>query len=291
MPNIHIVTDSGAHFTNPHFIQQQPVTIVPNKISISGKTYSEGVDLDTETGLRLIAHQPYAPVVYSPTKTDFIEVYNRLARTNDAIISIHPSREIYSSWENARAAARQLAGHCQIEVIDSQNLSAGQAMLIRLALRLIEQQQTVDDIVRLVRGAVDRLYSMYYVESIGYLLQNKILSPSHTVLGTMLGIKPLLAIENGHLQPVEKVRTRTQAVERLVEFVVEFTEIDDVVILQNKSYMSEQTRMLQDRLAVEFPGRHFPYALYGPSLAALVGTAATGVVVLESETEEISDDL
>jgi hypothetical protein len=41
---------------------------------------------------------------------------------------------------------------------------------------------------------------------------------------------------------------------------------------------------------VEFPGQYFPYALYGPSLAALIGAEATGVVILEKETEEIEDD-
>jgi fatty acid-binding protein DegV len=106
----------------------------------------------------------------------------------------------------------------------------------------------------------------------------------------MLQIKPFLAMEEGHLRPMEKVRTRVQAVERLVEFAVEFTEIEEAVILQPKAHVTEQTRMLQDRLAVEFPGRHFPHALYGPSLAALIGPDATGLVVLESEIDEDEDD-
>jgi len=290
MPNIHIVTDSSAHFTNTHILHQQPVTVVPNKISIAGKTYLEGVDLDAETALRLIAHQQFAPTVISPTESDYFEIYSRLARSHDAIISIHASREILPSWANARAAARQLAGHCQIEVIDSQTISAGQAMLVRMALKAIERDEAADDIVRSVRGAVERVFSIYYVETINYLLQNKIMTPSHSILGVMLGIKPLLTIEQGQLRPMEKVRTRAQAVERLVEFVVEFTDIDDVVILQNRPYMNEQTRMLQDRLAVEFPGRHFPYTMYGPSLAAHLGPDVTGVVVLESEIQELDDD-
>jgi fatty acid-binding protein DegV len=90
--------------------------------------------------------------------------------------------------------------------------------------------------------------------------------------------------------PMEKVRTRVQAIERLVEFAVEFTEIDDAVIVQHKPFLSEQTRMLQDRLTIEFPGRVFPHALYGPSLAALIGVDAMGLVVLERELDRIEDD-
>ena len=89
---------------------------------------------------------------------------------------------------------------------------------------------------------------------------------------------------------VEKVRTRMQAVDQLFEFVVEFSELEDIVILQPRSQLTEQARMLQDRLAVEFPGRYFPYSVYNPSLAALLGTDAVGVVVLENEFEMEPDE-
>ncbi len=290
MPIVHIVTDSCANLASPQFLQQHPVTIVPNKISIAGKTYREGVDLSAEEALRLIAHQSYAPLVTSPSEAEFAEVYNRLARTCDAIISIHASREIFPGWANAMKAARLVAGHCQVVVIDSRSICAGQGMLVKVAAKAIERESTVEDMVRDVRGAIERIFGIYYVESVNYLLQNKIMSASHTVLGALLGIKPFLGIEDGRLQLIEKVRTRLQAIDRLVEFVVEFTDIEDVTIVQHRPYLSEQTRLVQDRLAVDFPGQHFPYTLYNPSLAALIGAEATGIVVLESEMEEPDDD-
>lgn len=290
MPNVHIVTDSGAHFTTPHFLHQQPITVVPNKISIAGKTYREGIDLTPDEALRLIAYQPYAPLVTPPSEAEYTEVYDRLSRSYDAIISIHTSREILSSYDNAVNAARQFSGHCPIAVIDSQAICAAQGMLVKVALKAIEHEATLDDMVRVVRGAIERIYSIYYVETVNYLLQNKIMSASHTILSAMMGIKPFLGIEHGRMILMEKVRTRAQAIDRLVEFVVEFADLEDVVLLQHKSYMSEQTRMVQDRLAVDFPGQYFPYALYGPSLAALIGPDATGIVVLEKEMEDFDDE-
>jgi DegV family protein with EDD domain len=287
MENVHVVTDSYAHFTGAH--HYLPITVVPNKIAVSGKTYREGVDLQAEDALRLLAHQPYAPMVTPPSVNDYIAAFSRLIPVSSGIISIHASREMSLSWQNARAAAQQLLGHCPIIVIDSQTLSAGQAMLVRLAIRALEQNDSLDEVVRIVRGAVERSYSVFFVESMDYLMQNKIMEASHSILGTMLGIKPVLTIEHGRLIPMEKVRTRTQAIERLVEFAIEFTEIDDAVIVQHKPYLAEQTRMLQDRLAVEFPDRTFPYTLYGPSLAALIGVDATGLVVLERELDRTED--
>ncbi len=290
MENVHIVTDSCAHFANSHFLHQHPVTVVPNRISIAGKTYRDGIDLGAEDALRLMRGQSYAPLVTSPSVADYVDVYTRLARSNETIISIHASREIYSSWQNAKAAARQLAGRCQIEVIDSQMVCAAQGMLVKVAARAIAEDNTLDEVVRTVRGAIERTYAIYYVETVNFLLQNKIVTVSHSILGTMLGIKPFLSLEHGRVILVEKVRTRAQAIDRLAEFVTEFTDIEDVVILQHKSHMSEQTRMLQDRLAVEFPGQYFPFSMYSPSMAALIGTDATGVVILEKEFEDIGDD-
>lgn len=280
MQNAHIVTDSYAHFA-----EQFPVTVVPNRITIAGRTYREGIDISAEKALRLIDKEPQPPIVTPPSVAEYVDVYARLARTHKAIISIHTSRELASGWENAREAANQLAGSCDIVVIDSQTICAGQAMLVRVAAKALAQYETLDEVVQAIRGAVERIYSVFYVETIDYLLQNHIMSSSHALLGMMLGVKPFLTIEAGQLKPIEKVRTRAQAVERMVEFLVEFEELEDAVILQNKPNMSEQTRMLQDRLSLEFPGRYFPYTMYSPSLAAIIGTDASGLVILETEMD------
>jgi DegV family protein with EDD domain len=287
--NVQIVSDSCAHFTTPGFLSQHPVAVVPNKISIAGKSYREGVDLSADEALKLIAYQPYAPLVTAPSEADYVDAYSRLSRTCDAIISIHASREMFPSYDNALAASRQFAGHCPIAVIDSRTMCAGQGMLVKVALKAVERESNLDEMVRQVRGAVERIYVVYYVESVNYLLQNKIMTASHAILGSMLGVKPFLGVENGRLLPIEKVRTRAQAIDRLVEFAIEFTDIEDVVILQHKSYISEQTRAIQDRLAVEFPDMYFPYSTYGASLAALIGADATGMVILEQEMEPMDD--
>ncbi|RMF78359.1 MAG: DegV family protein [Chloroflexi bacterium] len=291
MANIHIVTDSGAHFANPRFVQQFPVTIVPNKVIIDGKTYREGVDLAHEEALKLIEYHKTTPQVQAPTQAEYYAVYEQLVRRSSGIISIHPSRQLSTSWHHAMAAARELTGHCPIEVIDSRAISAGQGMLVRSAVREMDAAESFDGFVRTLRGAISRIYSVYYVETIDYLLQNNVMTSSHVVLGSMLGIKPILTMDDGLLKPMEKVKTRTQAIDRMVEFVSEFDGIEDAAILQNRNFMTEQARILQDRLAVEFPGQYFPHTIYGPSLAGLIGPDATGLVVLENEADVIGDSL
>jgi len=290
MPKIHIVTDSGARFSNPRLIKHYPVTIIPNEIEIAGKRYKEDVDLTTEEMLALIVNEKTPPKVIPPSENDYAEVFSRLSYHCDVVISIHPSRELSNSWQNGRRAAQQVSGQCEIAVVDSQSLCAGQGMLVRVAARAAQECDTVEDIIQAVRGAVDRIYSVYYVEELDYLRLNRIMKPSHAILSTKLGIKPFVSLEEGNLIVIEKVRTRSQAIERLVEFLVEFIELDDAVILQHRHSISEETRLLQDRLSIEFPGQHFPFVMYSGTMASYLGSSATGIVVLEKEVDDIDYD-
>ncbi|NJO82491.1 MAG: DegV family protein [Blastochloris sp.] len=289
MPSIAIVTDSSAHTTSAAPFRS--AYVVPHRITIGGRTYREHVDLTAEDAFLLLSASPSTPpVLHPPTAADYAALFTRLAQDYDAIISLHASREILASWAHGRVAAAQLPGYGKIEIIDTRTISAGQAMLVRLAENAVEQGQSLDEIVRLLRGAVERVYSIYYVDTMELLEVNQIMPPSHTILGGMLGIKPMLTIEEGRLTPIEKVRTRAQAVDRLVEFAVEFVNFEEAVILQNRAAATEQTRMLNERLALEFADRPFAQQLYGPSLAALIGPDALGLVILESETKDEGDD-
>jgi DegV family protein with EDD domain len=197
---------------------------------------------------------------------------------------------MHQTWQNAKSATQLLLGRCDIAVIDSQTTSIGLALLVEAAAKLAEEITSLDEVVRAVRAMTARIYSIFFVETLDYLRRGGLISESQAILGGMLGIKPFLTIEEGVLIPMEKVRTRPQAVDKLVEFVTEFAAVDHLVILQNTLHATDQTRMLQERLALEFSARPFPVAVYKPSLGTYIGTDATGIFVFESEIEDEDDD-
>lgn len=289
MAKIHVVTDSGARFANQRLLQQYPVTVVPYEIDVAGNRYRENEDISVEDAMRLIQSQTTPPTLISPSEETYAELYASLSQVYDGIISVHTSREITDSWNNARRAAQRTRGACEVVAIDSRNICAGQGMLVRLAGQAVLDGLPFDEIVQKVRDAVDRVYSAYYVDSLPYLMANGIMSESRTILSAILNIKPIISIEDGKPVVTEKARSRSHAIDRLTEFLVEFEEIDDAMIIQNRTHITEQARQLQDKLSVEFPGRHFPYTMYGLALAVLFGGEATGVMVLESEMENLGD--
>ena len=290
MVKIHIVTDSGVRFSNPRLVRHFPVTILPNTIEIAGKRYREDVDIETDEAFELMSRAGAPPKVIPPSENDFAEMYARLSHFCDAVISVHPSRELSESWHNGRLAAQQVSGSSEIAVIDSQSLCAGQGMLIRVAARAAQEHERAEDIIQIVRQAVNRIYSVYCVDDVSFLRANGFMKPSHAILSSHLEIKPFVSLEDGKIIVIEKVLTGAEVIDRLVEFLVEFTELEDAVVLQNQMPISEETRIMQDRLALEFPGQHFPFTMYSTTMATYLGTAAMGIAVLEKAGDEFDYD-
>lgn len=291
LQRVAIVTDSLAHFSPPLADTLEPVTVVASHITLGGRSYRESIDISAEEVMRMLLNRPGEPLVITPPSvSEYSAVYSRLSEDASAILSIHASRELSENWAVAREAATPFQGRCPIHVIDSQSVSAGQAILARAALRALEKGVSPDDVVRMVRGAVDRLYAIFYSDSVETLLHNKIMEPGHAILSAMAGLKPILTLEGGHLLAMEKVRTRAQAIERIMEFAVEFSGIEDVAILGPRPGMPDSARILQERLSAEFPDRVFPYMMYGASLAGIMGTDVTGLILLEEESDGQDND-
>ena len=226
MSRLHIVTDSGARFANQRLLQQYPVSVVPYQLDIGGTYYKEDIDLSAEDAMHLIKAQNKAPTIIAPSEEDYAKLYASLSRVCDGIISIHTSREVNDSWSNARRAAQRISGACPIIAIDSKSICAGQGMLVKLAGQAALDGLSFDDAVKKVRDAVDRIFSTFYVDTLDYLHVNEIMSESRSILGAMLKIKPIISMEEGHAIVTEKVRTRSQAIDRMIEFLTEFDDLE-----------------------------------------------------------------
>jgi DegV family protein with EDD domain len=283
MTQFHVVTDSAANFTNPYVMTSSDLTIIPNTLVINGMTLREDTDIHAEDVLHFMLEGTRF-VIKPPTMDNYLDTFRAIAREGKHVVALLPSRQLKANWHNANAAAAQM-GYTGITLLDTRLIDAAQGILVNVALEAIIQQTDAEEVERIIRGAVDRIYTIFSAKDVETLMQSKILAPSHAKLSEMLGVVPCLTLEDGEFLPIEKIRTAAQAVERLLEFVVEFTDIEDAVILQGQRGLAEVPKMLQDRLMVDFADYHFPILTYKPSLASLIGADATGVVILEKPME------
>jgi DegV family protein with EDD domain len=286
MSRVHIITDSTAHFTDATFPQRMGVTVIPQTIQFGRQAYREGVDLSVEEFYRRLPHYAALPTMTPPSVDTFRELYADKIRQNKQILSIHISSKMSKTVAMARQAADEFLGGNKIVVIDSLTTSIGLGLLVEAAADAAEKNLPLDEIVRIVRGMITHMYAVFFVENLDYLERNNRLSKSQAVLGTMLGIKPFLTIEEGEIIPMEKVRTREKAIDKLVEFVSEFANIDRVAIMQSGQQPTEDTRLLLERLEQTFPGQYFPVMTYGAGLACQIGPDSLGIFILEGSAKE-----
>ena len=281
---VRVVTDSSVHFPDTDFLQKHDVVVVPLTIHLGDEEYLEG-DITTGELFTRVAEGAPLPTVSPPSVEKLARVYQDLTRASDEILSIHLSGKLSQTWQNAQAASQKLVGHCTVVPIDSLTTSAGLGLLVQVAVEAAEAGESIDEIVRIVRGMIPRVYIVFFTEVLDYLENAGRIGKAQAVLGNMLGVKPFLIFEDGDLLPMEKVRTRPQAMEKLWEFICEFSRLEYLAILQQDGQPGEDARLLLERLAVEFPECRCEVIPYGPSLATFVGPDSFGLAVLEGENE------
>ncbi len=283
MSRVRIVTDSNAYLP-PELVRQHQIEVLPHRIKVGSGWIEED---ETFSADELFSRMSEArargverlPDVQAADVNDIFDVYQRLGRETEQIVSIHMSSALSPMYETARRAADMLKGRYTIRVIDSMSASFGLGLLVEMAAQAAAKGADVHSIARVVNSAVPHLYVTLFAESLNYLERSASLGPSASLLGSMLGIKAMLMVEEGRLVTMEKVQTRDEVVEKLYEFVVEFASIERVGILQHR--YEQAAEALRARLAETFPRLRVDSVTYPPSLAAYVGPEMVGVMVYE----------
>ncbi len=281
MGKVHIITDSAAHFTTPSVVADLDIMVLPLTIEFGAETFKEGLDLSGDDFFVRLIEGKHHPFYRAPAVDDFRAAYGRMLQDTDQIISIHMSGKLGKVVTRARLAAADYMGRSKIIVVDSCTTSVGLGILVEAAACAAKQGLALDDVVRTMRGMIPHIYTVFFTHSLDCLEHSGRIGKSQAILGTMLGVKPFLTIEDGQINPIEKVRTRERAIDKLVEFVSEFTHIERVTVLRGAETLTEDTQLLLERLTLNCPNYTYPVVRYGPALGCDIGPDGLGIVVYE----------
>jgi len=284
---IKIVTDAAVRFTTPNFAQKHGVTIAPISAHCGNFSISDGPDADLNNLRPSLKECEQEIRIESPSVNQIADIYARLSTQTNYILSIHSSSGLTDSFRNAQKASQQFLGRMDIHVVDSQTTSIGLGLIVQTCVQGMQRGESLDKLVKTVRGMINRLYTVMFLDDLSYLARNQIVSQSQAILGNMLGIIPFLTIENGELQPMEKVRSRPRALEKLIEFVCEFSGVDHLGILHGYGKPTQDALYIAERLRSLYPSSPITQVCYGPTLAPFIGFNGLGAIVLESKEESI----
>jgi len=284
MTNVRIVTDVSACL-EPEFVAENGIVVLPVEIRFGDEQFLIGPG---ESATRLFERMTEGPAKKAqasiPAKY-FRQAYEELCRSTEEIVVILSSSKLNQAYSNAEAATRPYLGRCRITIVDSLSASWGLGLIVKTAAQAAQKGYSLDDIVRLVRGMLPHIYSVFFVDRLDFLERGGRIDVAQALLGTMLHIKPLLLFEEGDILPLEKVRTLSAALEKLSSFVAEFASLQQVVILQSPLDIGNNALVgeLRGYLNLALPNWEFPVLEYGPVLACHLGPEALGIVAYESD--------
>lgn len=274
---VRVVTDSGADIP-PDLARALGITVVPLNLHVGERVYREGIDIDVDAFYRDILPGPVLPMTAQPSAGAFAEVYQALARDTDEIVSIHISAKLSGTCQSALLGRQSAPRGCRIEVVDSQHLSMAQGLLVLAAARAARDGERLDAVVRLAQDAVGRIYVYAVLDTLEYLRKGGRIGRLQAFLGSLLHIKPMLSFRDGAPYPLERVRTRARALDRLCELTRQLKGIRDMAVMYNTT--PTEADALAGRLAGCYPREKMIMARVGPVLGTHVGPGALGVAAL-----------
>ena len=203
--------DPGAPGRHPN------VRVVPLYVRFGEESFRDYVDLGPEEFYARLRTAPELPTTSQPTPQDFLTAYEELAGY-ERILSVQISSKLSGTFQSAQLAAEQ-AGDGRVRVIDSRTASAAIAMLAGAILRRLERGTTDEEIDALVASYADSASLLFTVDTLEFLARGGRIGKARAMAGNLLHIKPILALEDGEIEPIKRVRGNQKA---FMEFVERF---------------------------------------------------------------------
>jgi DegV family protein with EDD domain len=176
------------------------------------------IDLSTREFYLRLRTDPAAPHTAAPPVGIFEDLYTRLLRAYEAVVSLHLSAKFSGTCDVANAAASAVGAE-RVHVVDSGCTSVGLGWMVQRAAELAEQGFGVDEVVGGAVDTISRVGLYLTLETLDYLQRGGRIGRAQAFLGSLLNVKPILQVRDGEIYPVERVRTRARAAQRLIELV------------------------------------------------------------------------
>jgi len=210
-----VVTDSSAYLPDG-FANRHAVHVVPLHVLIDDCSGLDGVDIGPADVATALSGRRTV-TTSRPNPDEFVRAYQRLLDEGaDGIVSVHLSRELSGTWESARLAAREV-GVDLVRVVDSRTAVMGLGFAVLRAATAAGSGASCAAVEDAAVAAAARTRTFFMVETLEYLRRGGRIGSAAAFLGTALAVKPVLHVKDGHIVPLEKVRTTNRALARLVD--------------------------------------------------------------------------
>jgi DegV family protein with EDD domain len=278
---VSIVTDSTSDI-EPGAAQSAGIAIVPLFVVFGDRSYKDYVELTRDEFYRKLGSESVLPITSQPTATMFEEAFAAPVAAGDDVLCIVISSHLSGTMNAARTGAQRFPD-ARIEVYDSKSVAAGLGMMVLHARAMAARGASLDEILASLDAwrATQRLYAC--LSDLSHLQRTGRIGAAQAVLGTMMKIVPVLALEDGQVAAKAQVRTFARAQETMLDLIVNtanpVSQARFVVMHTNAPQLAEVALgKLRERLGDAKPLQCEIWEA-GPVIAVHGGPGAVGVFV------------
>lgn len=218
MEKIALITDSTSVIPE-NYCKQYNITVLPQILVWGEETFRDGIDIKPDQFYQRLQSSKVLPTTSQVTIAAFKEAFTNSLDHGYKILAILLSKKLSGTIDSAVQAKSLFPDDAPITIIDSGSIAMAMGYQVLTIARAIENGATLESVVQMLPSLQDRSGVFITPETLEFLHRGGRIGNANRFLGTALNIKPILAIEDGQVEPLERVRTRRKAFQRIIELV------------------------------------------------------------------------
>lgn len=277
---VRILTDSS-HYLPSSVIDQLNIHVLPLTLHLAGQDRREQLDITTEELFEALKDRKAGwPTTAAVSPAAFRDAYDALTRDGDEVVGVFMSRGTSVTVDNAQIAADEHPARERIQVVDSLGVSGALALTLYTVGELAAQGVAAEELMRVARTMGKEMRVLFTVDTLDYLHRGGRMKGSQALVGSLLGIKPVLCLNEGRIELWSKARGKRKALDAMLGELVDAMPAGEPVrvLIFDADAAADADGLaaaLRDRLPVEQLYR----TQIGPVVAAHVGPGCVAVAV------------
>lgn len=275
MTKVKIITDSAADLTED-LAASLNVGVVPLSIRFDDEALTDGVELTREDFWNRIATSAELPSTSAPSPGQFETAFKEAAAEGyETVVCLNISSSISATYQIASNAAEAVSDQISVHVVDTRAATIAQRTLVIEAARLAAEQKSAAEIVDFVDDLKTRVHLYGALDTLENVRKGGRIGKAEHFFGSLLSVKPILGLVNGEVKAIGRARTRSKAIEQLMNVLKENPHAQHVTL--GHAYAPDIDE-LQARFATQLPNQsELPVVIIGPVVGTHAGPRVTAI--------------
>lgn len=200
--SVRIITDSASDMSPA---EHPALAVLPLSVTFGTDVYMDGIDIDHQRFYEMLVERDELPKTGQVNPYAFSQAISEVREAGDKAVIITVGAKLSGTNQSARTALAEAPGG-DVFVVDSNNVTLGERVLVEYALRLVDEGRSASQIAAAVEAVRDRVVVIGLLETLEYLVRGGRLSAAAGAVGTLLNVKPVVAVEDGLIVQLGKAR-------------------------------------------------------------------------------------